>query len=145
MTEKRRTREETRELIMRALQYTKKQAIAKKGEFGLREVARHAGVSHTLISTKHPEVAALIKLTKTELEGKVEKKKLIKDGLSAGSNDKETLRAKIVELEAALKNYANVNRGLQRTNRELRAEAESLRRKEKSLTEVRAIYPQNSI
>lgn len=67
MITKKRSKAETRELLMRALAFTRKQAMAKRGKFTLREVARQADVSHTLISIEHPEIAALVKQTKDEL------------------------------------------------------------------------------
>lgn len=81
-----RTKAETREMLLRAFDFVKKQALNKKGALSLREVARHAGVSHTLINLDHPEIAALIKVTKDEIS---------KEASSKGSRAKSEVAAQM--------------------------------------------------
>lgn len=124
MSTKRRSKAETRDVIMAAISFTKKMAEAKKLSFTLREVARQADVSHTLITLEHPEIGALIREIKDGLKnpGNVE----VKVNESHKLSELAALRLELNNASQTIQRYARANHSLSQMNQELRSENERL-------------------
>lgn len=125
MSSKRRSKAETRDAIMAAISFTKKMAEAKKLSFTLREVARQADVSHTLITLEHPEIGALIREIKDGLKnpGEVE----AKVDASQKVSELACLRLELKNASETILRYARANHSLSQLNEEFRSENERLR------------------